>query len=485
MGNSITRRRFLEAAGGAAAAMGWLGSSRAFSLPQAAALPRPGPADWPRFGYDIHNTRFNAKETTIGPANVERLKLKWQFDTDENFVIQQTPAVIGDTVFFGSGRYEYALDSATGRPKWRFEWATGGEWEKTAWQGALKNRGTRSSPHYENGRIYFGSGSTAVYCVDAASGAELWRRSLSNDERVEPQSFYSPVVFNGKVFMAYSGGDAKIFCLDAETGAIRWQWRVAQDVPEDWKTGGGSVWTSGAIDAEHNIIYNGTGSNKAFLPNLGLYTTSVVAHDMDTGELLWYYQAHPQDAFDLDFCAHPMVLDAASPGRFRGDVRPCVVAGNKGGIYCLNRYTGELYWHVMLGAACAACGPLIDAIATAGNTVYCQYASSVSTPPMAVTAALNAYNGNIEWIVPNPDMNSAPIAVANGVLYQGLNNGMVEALDSKTGRRLWQFKMPSAYRGGVAVANGAIYTSNGEPTSWSGQPLPYKHSLYCFTVDGR
>ena len=218
---------------------------------------------------------------------------------------------------------------------------------------------------------------------------------------------------------------------------------------------------------------------------MGLYTTSVVAHDMDTGELLWYYQAHPQDAFDLDFCAHPMVLDAVSPARFRSDVRSCVVAGNKGGIYCLNRYSGELYWHVMLGAACSSCGPLIDAIATANNKVYCQYASAVSIPPMAVTAALNAYNGDIEWIVPKPDMNSAPIAGANGVLYQGLNNGMVEALDASSGRRLWGYKMPSAYRGGVAVANGAIYTGNGEPTSWDGKPLPYKHSLYCFTIDGK
>src|SRR3972149_3087803 len=110
---SVTRRRFLRTTGGAAA-LGWMNSLRALPLPQSFALPRPGPADWPRFGYDIHNTRFNAKETTIGPSNVERLKIKWQFDTDENFVIQQTPAVIGATVFFGSGRYHYALDSATG-----------------------------------------------------------------------------------------------------------------------------------------------------------------------------------------------------------------------------------------------------------------------------------------------------------------------------------------------------------------------------------
>ena len=489
MGNrtrSLTRRRFLQETGGLAAlgaAGTWLPMSS--GLLRAADLPKPGEADWPRFGYDLHNTRFNAKEKILGPNNVERLKVKWQFDTDDNFVIQQTPTVIGDTLFFGSGRYEYAVDSATGKLKWKFEWASRGEWEKTSWQQALKNRGTRSSPHYENGRIYFGSGSTTVYCVDAASGNEVWRRSLTTDQLMEPQSFYSPVVYNGKVFMAYSGGDAAIFCLDAETGAIRWKFRVAQDIPLEWKTGGGSVWTSGAIDEKHNIIYNATGSNKAFAPNLNLYTTSIVAHDIDTGELLWYYQAHPQDAFDLDFCAHPMVLDAVSPARFRDDIRPCVVAGNKAGIYCLNRHTGQLYWHVMLGAACSSCGPLIDAIATADNKVFAQYASPVSTPPMAVTAALNAYNGNIEWIVPNPEMNSAPIAVANGVLYQGLNNGMVEALDAKNGRRLWGYKMPSSYRGGVAIANGAIYTSNGEPTSWAGEQLPYKHSLYCFTVDGK
>ena len=127
--SSVTRRRFLKGAGGLAA-FGLMESFQPFSLLRSADLPKPGEADWSRFGYDLHNTRFNAKEKILGPNNVERLKLKWQFDTDENWVIQQTPAVIGDTVFFGSGRYEYALDSATGKLKWRFEWATRGEWRK-------------------------------------------------------------------------------------------------------------------------------------------------------------------------------------------------------------------------------------------------------------------------------------------------------------------------------------------------------------------
>ena len=483
----VTRRRILQGTGGLAALALMEPFSR-LGLAHAAELPNPGSADWPRFGYDLHNTRFNPMEKTMGPGNVERLRVKWRFDTDENWVIQQTPAVIGDTVFFGSGRYEYALASSTGKVKWKFNWGADGEWERTSWQGTLKNRGTRSSPQYANGRIYFGTGSCAVYCLDAATGRKIWKTQLLDDqrlERMEGQIFYSPVVYSGKVFIAYSGGDATIYCLDAQTGTIRWQFRVAQDVPPEQMTGGGSVWTTGAIDEQHNIIYNVTGSNKAFMPNLNLYTESILAHDIDTGELLWYYQAHPQDSFDLDFCAHPVILEAEAPDRIRGDKRPCVAAGNKAGIFCWNRYTGELYWKVMLGAACSGCGPLIDAIGTAYNKVFVQWASPVSHPPLAVTAALNAYNGNIEWIVPNSGLNSAPLAIANGVLYQGLVNGKVEALDAQNGRRLWEFQLPSAYRGGVAVANGAVYTSNGELTSWDGEPLPYQHSLYCFTLDGQ
>ena len=105
---------------------------------------------------------------------------------------------------------------------------------------------------------------------------------------------------------------------------------------------------------------------------------------------------------------------------------------------------------------------------------------------MYVTAALNAYNGDIEWIVPNPSSQTAPIAVANGVLYQGFEPGAkVEALDALTGRRLWEYSLPSPYRGGVAIANGAVYTTNGEASSWRGEPVPYKYSVFCFTVDGK
>ncbi|MBI4444236.1 MAG: PQQ-binding-like beta-propeller repeat protein, partial [Acidobacteria bacterium] len=127
----------------------------------------------------------------------------------------------------------------------------------------------------------------------------------------------------------------------------------------------------------------------------------------------------------------------------------------------------------------------INATAVAYNTVYMQTSSPSSRPPLAVTAALHAYNGEIQWIVPNPGIQSSPIAVANGVLYQGIQNpAKIEALDAKSGRRLWEAPLPSPFRGGVSIANGAVYTSNGEPLSWVGEKAPYPYSVHCFTVDG-
>src|SRR3970282_2241364 len=110
----VSRRKLLQGIGGLTA-LGMMGSAKPYSWLQAAQLPVPGAADWSRFGYDIHNTRFNPMEKTIGRNNVERLKEKWRFDPDENWVIQQTPAVVGNTIFFGSGRNQFALDSATGK----------------------------------------------------------------------------------------------------------------------------------------------------------------------------------------------------------------------------------------------------------------------------------------------------------------------------------------------------------------------------------
>jgi len=485
--DNLSRRAFLYH-GGLLSAAGLAWSYAPLRLFGAVDPVQPGAADWPRFGCDLHNTRFNGKENTIGPANVDRLKVKWTFETLDHWIIYETPAVVGDSVFFGAGRYVYALDSAAGKLKWKFDWGANGEWEKAVSGENIAMAGVRSSPQYYEGRVYFGSPTCAVYCLDAATGKQLWRTPLLNAQELEKgggEIYYSPIAYAGKVYCTYSGGNASIFCLDADTGAIRWKFRIARDVPEQWEAGGGSPWTSGAIDEQRKILFNGTGNFHVTTATLGLYTDSLVAHDLDTGELLWYDQVHPQDTMDLDFNAHPMIFDAIAPGRIRGDVRPCVAAGNKGGMYCWNRYSGEMYWHIMLGTACAGCGPENNATAFAYNAVYLEWNSAAGPAPFATTAAVHAYNGEVEWMVPNPDRSSSPIAVANEVLYEGFLNGKMRALHARDGRTLWEYTLPSTFKGGVAVANGAVYTGNGGTLQWKPDQSSTRYALYCFTVDGK
>jgi outer membrane protein assembly factor BamB len=165
-----------------------------------------------------------------------------------------------------------------------------------------------------------------------------------------------------------------------------------------------------------------------------------------------------------------------------------VAAGSKGGIFCCNRYTGQLYWKVMLGQPSGGSGPQTDAIAFAYNKVYVKYASP-GVVPLHTTAALNAYNGDIEWIRPNPFGGESPISMANGVLFQSYNVGrVIEALDAMTGRKIWEAPMPSDVHAGASIANGAMYIGNGEGQSFkeeAAKKASYAYSMHCFTIDGK
>ena len=81
-------------------------------------------------------------------------------------------------------------------------------------------------------------------------------------------------------------------------------------------------------------------------------------------------------------------------------------------------------------------------------------------------------------------MNRSPACVANGVFYQVLIDGSVEAFDAETGKPLWKSSLPSSSHGGVAIANGELYTTNGEPNA---PPVEVKNRYYVFaySIDGK
>jgi glucose dehydrogenase len=283
----------------------------------------------------------------------------------------------------------------------------------------------------------------------------------------------SPIVYQGKVFIGIASGRSQIVCLDAGTGAVRWRFYTVPNV----STGGGSLWTAAAIDAQRNIVYHATGNPKAFsAPGPMLFTESVLAHDLESGELLWFHQVRPRDPFDLDFNTHPLIFDAAHPTQRGETARHCVGAGTKaGGFHVFDRYTGTPYWTAMVTNS----GTALNASAFAYGKIY--LVSNSSAPhrgALSVTVALHPYTGEVLWWNPNSSSCQNTIAVANRLLYQGMMDGALQALDVETGQPLWTYKLPGPRQGGISVSNGTLYTSSGNVSK-------SPNVLVAFSLDGK
>ncbi len=423
----------------------------------------PGGA-WPRNGHDLGNSNFNPVESRIGRDTVGRLRLRWK--SPPTGPIQNAPVVVGDAVYYGTWNHEYiALDQATGEVRWKM--APEANSALPAYE-----RGIRSTANYEDGRLYFIDTLTMVHCVDAGSGQPIWKTQL-DAESVSHMAHarFSPAVFEDRVIVAHAGLQPQFACLDAATGRILWRFYPGQ---------GGTPWTSAAIDTRNRVVYNVTGDPKHIRPgDPMLYANCMLANDLDTGELLWYRQVNAQDAHNLDFSCHPMIFDAEGP---LGAIRQCVGAGNKRGFYVYDRYTGETYWKAALAAPHQAGGPLANSTALAYNRVFMvTNAASPDNPLRSIACALHAYSGDIHWWNLNTAMVCCGVAVANGVLFIGLADGQLQALNAETGARLWEYKLPSTCRG-LVVADGVLYAVHGEIYVIDGSGVPNGYAVHAFDV---
>ena len=175
--------------------------------------------------------RGNPAHTGIYEASgVPQLhKIKWQFKTKGQ--VLSSPAVTADTVYIGSSdHYLYAINRGTGAEKWKF---------KT--EGRIT-----SSPAVAGGIVFFTCYDGNAYAVDASTGAQKWKFPLPGERRFaathlhgsapngetmpDPFDFYlsSPVVVDGIVY--FGSGDTNIYALDAASGQLKWKFKTGDVV---------------------------------------------------------------------------------------------------------------------------------------------------------------------------------------------------------------------------------------------------------------
>ena len=160
-----------------------------------------------------------------------------------------------------------------------------------------------------------------------------------------------------KVIVGAAGGEygvrAFIDAYDANTGKRAWRFYTVPGpgepgnntwAGESWKTGGASVWVTGAYDAEQNLLMYGIGNpgpdyHSDSRKGDNLYSNSLVALDADTGKLKWHYQFTPHDVHDYDSTEVPILADLT----INGQARKTVMFANRNGFYyTLDRLTGKV-----------------------------------------------------------------------------------------------------------------------------------------------
>ncbi len=334
-----------------------------------------GANNWPMSGYDHSNQRYSELDQ-ITIENVAELKAVGFYPAKTKGARQQTtPVVIDGVIYFTiPNNRATALDMNTGKTLWSYEYEI--DWKETALCCGTLNRGLA----VEGDKVFLTTLNSNVIALDRVTGKELWVTNTAN-----PSEGYSitmaPQVVGNKVIVGSAGGEYGIRgfvdAYDTETGEKCWRfWTVPspeeggwfgdwvakteqgddlhRDIekekankdkyPDAWKTGGGSIWTTPSYDQELGLLYVGVGNpspniDDSVRPGDNLYTNSIVALDIKTGKLKWYYQITPHDRWDYDV-ASPLVLhDVNVDGE---KVAAVSHASKSGWLYTLNRETGKM-----------------------------------------------------------------------------------------------------------------------------------------------
>lgn len=238
--------------------------------------------------------------------------------------------------------------------------------------------------------------------------------------------------------------------------------------PDAARYGGGSVWSTPAIDTELNLLYFGTGNpspqmNDVSRPGDNLYTVSLVALDADSGKLRWYYQQVPHDLWGYDVASPPALFDVTANGR---KVAAVGQASKTGWFYVHDRRTGELLFK---SEAFVPQENLFAKPTFEGTRIFPGILGGANWSPIAVDEVkqqvfVAAVHSPIRYTLhETPARDGAPaIRYTASEPTEGPRWGVLSAISLKDGKIRWQQKTAQPLIGGVlATAGGLVFTGEG------------------------
>jgi len=466
-----------------------------------AAAPQTKDTGWPTFGHDYFNTR-HVSLARINSRTVRSLHVAWKFQSGRYGSFESTPVVAGRTMFLTLPPDDtvVALDATNGKVKWRYVPTL----EPVKLCCGSVNRGVAIGDR----TVYVATLDDRLVALDAQTGALRWQERIADPTQGYSETM-APLVWNGMVFVGISGADigirGSLTAYSAASGRLLWRWwsvspgwegrfappahrNIAQEKAsarrfrDAWRRGGGSIWMTPALDPARSTIYAATGNpfpvvDGSRRPGDNLYTDSVVALDVKTGRMRWYFQEVAHDLWDYDAASPPVLFDTHDAAGRR--IAAVGEAGKTGWFYILNRANGALIrrsqpfvpqWHMFAvpgaqgayaepGGGGGAVAPVaFDAssdqvfVAAVDQHHFARPADPywfTTSPTRYGITAVNVSTGRRAWQhwfpstgeIKMTNNGTAGACSVDDVVFVGEEStGKFDALDARSGSLLWQFQ---------------------------------------------
>lgn len=468
------------------------------------------PPPFSGWGFDPANTRYvDARTSGLSAANIAHLRLKWAFGVEGAIRMASQPALAGGAIYVGGQDGSvYALAQSSGCLRWQFhapaEVRTG--IVVSPWNGG----DVSARP-----RVYFGDLIGNIYAVDAITGSLVWRDHVDAHPAVTLTA--APVLEGDRLYVAVSSIEegvpgrydcctfrGSIVAYEAGSGKRVWQSYLLPKAVFRGMTSSGekryapsglAIWGAPAIDARRGLLYFGTGdSYTSPAPKL---SDAIVAMRLDTGKIVWSYQATRHDAWnvgcmlkekpncprengpDHDF-GTAAILAADTRGRER------VFAGQKSGwVHAVDPDTGQLLWKTRVGRG-GLMGGVYFGLATRENVLFVPVndvpdGGLHDEPAQPGLYALDVGNGRVLWRAPidadvckdrgaqcAPGI-AAPVTATADLVITGAGDGELRVYNAGSGEKLWQYDTAQTVTTvGEGSAHGGSIGGGAGPLVWGG-----------------
>ncbi len=465
-------------------------------------LTQPLRDSWPTYSGDYSGKRYSLL-TQINQSNVKDLSPAWtakvtggaaasggiptsvggegtadpstgSFGAGVN--VRSSILLVNGILYFSAPDNAWAVDAHDGHLLWHYFWRTKGGTH-------IGNRGLGMWGNL----LYMETPDDYLICLDSRTGKEKWHKVIA-DFNLQYFSTMAPIVVGNHILIG-TGNDLDepgyVQSRDPETGDVQWTWyslpmKKGDAGLDTWGTldgarhGAGNVWIPGSYDPETHLYIFGTGNPSPAYTNPksrngdNLFTCSIVALNVDTGKMAWYFQVNPHDTHDWDSTETPILVDAD----FNGKPRKMVLHADRNGyFYVLDRVTGE---HLVTSKFSTAANwakeinskgqPVRDPAkdsTVAGSLVSPNNGGATNWPPPSYSPDTGFFYVPTQesysmYYLTETDPRGAMGLGGKDEVGVGSLGGFLTAIDYKTGQVAWRHRYPGT---GGGLGNGMLTTA--------------------------